>query len=108
MYRQDKVTAFLDWPTVLLFAACVLVGWFNIFAAVYDVESQKSIFDLSLNSGKQLLWIGTAILIITAILVIDYRFYDTFAYIILGFTVIALVGVLLLAKDVKGAKSWFE
>jgi rod shape determining protein RodA len=75
---------------------------------VYDVESQKSIFDLSLNSGKQLLWIGTAILIITAILVIDYRFYDTFAYIILGVTVIALIGVLLLAKDVNGAKSWFE
>jgi rod shape determining protein RodA len=108
MYREDKVTAFLDWPTVLLFAACVFIGWINIFAAVYDIENQKSIFDLSLNSGKQLLWMGTATLIIIVILVIDYRFYDTFAYIIYGITLIALVGVLFLAKDVNGAKSWFE
>jgi rod shape determining protein RodA len=108
MYREDKVTAFLDWPTVLLFAACVFIGWINIFAAVYDVENQKSIFDLSLNSGKQLLWVGTATLIIIAILVIDYRFYDAFAYIIYGLTLFALVGVLFLAKDVNGAKSWFE
>ncbi|MES2733862.1 MAG: rod shape-determining protein RodA [Bacteroidota bacterium] len=108
MYREDKVTSYLDWPTVLLFAACVLIGWFNIFAAVFDVENQKSIFDLSLNSGKQLLWIGTGAVIVIVILVLDYRFYETFAYIILAFTVISLVGVLLLAKDVNGAKSWFE
>jgi rod shape determining protein RodA len=108
MYREDKVTSYLDWPTVLLFGACVLIGWFNIFAAVFDVENQKSIFDLSLNSGKQLLWIGTGAVIITIILVLDYRFYETFAYIILGLTVISLMGVLVLAKDVNGAKSWFE
>ncbi|MBC7921068.1 MAG: rod shape-determining protein RodA [Ferruginibacter sp.] len=108
MYREDKVTTFLDWPTVLIYAACVLMGWFNIFAAVYDVENQKSIYDLSLNSGKQLLWIGTAVLLIIAVLVIDYRFYDTFAFVLYGFTLIALVGVLLLARDVNGAKSWFE
>ena len=106
--RDENVTTFLDWPTVLLFVACVLVGWVNIFAAVYDVENQKSIFDLSLNSGKQLLWIGTAVLIIVVLLVLDFRFYETFAYVIYLVVLVALVGILLFARDVKGAKAWFE
>jgi rod shape determining protein RodA len=86
----------------------VILGWLNIFAAVYDVEAKQNIFSFSINSGRQLVWIGCTVFIIIVILVIDYKFYEFFAYVIYGVILIALVGVLFLARDVNGAKSWFE
>jgi rod shape determining protein RodA len=86
----------------------VLMGWLNIFAAVYDPENIKSIFDLSTNSGKQLLWIGTTILIIIGISAINYRFFESFSYLIYAFVLLLLVFVLLFGREVAGSKSWFE
>ena len=51
----------VDWVTVLLYFALVMIGWFNIYAAVYDGQAEKSIFDFSINSGMQLVWIFTDI-----------------------------------------------
>jgi rod shape determining protein RodA len=106
--KNEKISTNLDWLTVLLFSICVILGWLNIFAAVYDVEAKQNIFSFSINSGRQLVWIGCTVFIIIVILVIDYKFYEFFAYVIYGVILIALVGVLFLARDVNGAKSWFE
>ena len=62
----------VDWVTVSIYIALVIIGWFNIYAAVYDSQAEKSIFDFSINSGKQLVWIGTAIALITVVMVADY------------------------------------
>ncbi|TAF72887.1 MAG: rod shape-determining protein RodA [Bacteroidetes bacterium] len=86
----------------------VFLGWLNIFAAVYDPEIQQSIFDLSINSGKQLLWIGTAALLIFFISLIDHRFFETFAFVIYGAIILLLIGVLIGGKVVAGSKSWIE
>jgi rod shape determining protein RodA len=96
----------IDWTIVVVYFVLVTLGWLNIFAAVYDEEAQMSIFDLTLNSGKQLLWIGTSILIIVAIMTIDFRFYDSFAYIIYGIVLLLLVVVLLFGREVSGSTSW--
>ncbi|MBY0425459.1 MAG: FtsW/RodA/SpoVE family cell cycle protein, partial [Cytophagales bacterium] len=108
MRRQEEITKGIDWITVILYGLLVLWGWLNIFATVYDAEANQSIFDLSLNSGKQLLWIGTAIILITIILNTDYKFFDAFAYIIYGVVIISLIAVLLLGRKVAGSQSWFE
>ncbi|MEA5402386.1 rod shape-determining protein RodA [Arcicella sp. DC2W] len=111
MARQEKISKNLDWITVLLFIVCVTVGWFNIYAAIYNPENPLWIGDpgfFDTNAGKQLIWIGTTVLLIIAILVIDYRFYDTFAFIIYGFFMFMLVAVLLVGTEVKGSHSWFR
>ncbi|MEA5427111.1 MULTISPECIES: rod shape-determining protein RodA [Arcicella] len=111
MARQEKISKNLDWITVLLFIVCVTVGWFNIYAAIYNPENPLWIGDpgfFETNAGRQLIWIGTTILLIIAILVIDYRFYDTFAFIIYGFFTFMLVVVLLVGTEVKGSHSWFR
>lgn len=111
MARQEKISKNLDWITVLLFIVCVIVGWFNIYAAIYNPENPLWIGDpgfFDTNAGKQLIWIGTTVLLIIAILVIDYRFYDTFAFIIYGFFMFMLVAVLLVGTEVKGSHSWFR
>jgi rod shape determining protein RodA len=106
--REDSISTNLDWVSVLIFAAMVLLGWLNIFAAVYDPENVKSIFDLSTNSGKQLLWIGTTVLIVIGISAINYRFFESFSYVIYAFVLVLLIFVLLFGREVAGSKSWFE
>lgn len=107
--RQDStIINKLDWVVIVIYFALVLLGWLNIYAAVYDEEVEKGIFDLSLNSGKQLVWIGTSILLIIVIMTVDFRFYDSFSYIIYGVVVFLLVFVLFAGTKVAGSTSWFS
>lgn len=108
MRRDEELTKSIDWTTVWLFTIMVVLGWLNVFAAVYDPELKQSIFDFSLNSGKQMVWIFTTIILITFILLIDYKFWDTLAYVIYGLVILSLIAVLIFGKEVAGSKSWFE
>jgi rod shape determining protein RodA len=111
MARQEKISKNLDWITVLLFIVCVVVGWANIYAAVYNPENPLWIGDpgfFDTNAGKQLIWIGTTVLLIIAILVIDHRFYETTAFFIYGFFLFLLVAVLVVGAEIKGSHSWFR
>jgi rod shape determining protein RodA len=96
----------MDWVTVLIYAVLVLLGWLNIYASVYDETVRQSIFDFSLNSGRQLIFMVACVIIIIAILIIDMRFYDTFAYVIYGAVLFLLLLVPFIGKEVGGNKSW--
>jgi rod shape determining protein RodA len=104
--RDERVTGSLDWPTVGLFFLLVLMGWFNIYAVVYDETSAKSLFDISTNSGRQMMFIGASLFIIFVILIVDMRFYETIAYLIYGVAIFVLILVPIIGKEVGGNKSW--
>jgi rod shape determining protein RodA len=106
MNRGEDITGKLDWIAVLLYVLMVMMGWLNIFAAVYDESVKQTIWDLSLNSGRQLIFIGASFLIIIVIIVIDMRFYETFAYLFYGIILIALILVPIIGKEVGGNKAW--
>jgi len=97
----------VDWITVGLFALLALFGWLNVYAAVYDDEVHRSIFDFSTRSGKQLMFVGTTAVLITLIMVMDFRFFDSFAYVIYGGVVLLLVLVLIFGQEIAGARAWF-
>ena len=96
----------IDWVTILIFLVLIFLGWINIYAAVYNEEFQ-SIFDTSQRYGKQLIWIGAALLIGFTILLIDTSFYVFFSYILYGFFIALLILVLIFGREINGAKSWF-
>ncbi len=106
MRQSDRLLFNLDWFTVLLFFALALLGWANIYAAVYD-EAHANIFDLSQRYGKQLLWIGTSILIIAFLFILDGNLFQTLAYPIYFLSMMSLLGVLFFGKEIAGARSWF-
>ena len=106
MSREGVISNKMDWVTVALYIAIVLLGLLNIYAVTYDREADISIFSLSINSGRQMLFIAGAFVIIMAILIIDMRFYETFAYIIYGLILFLLVLVPLIGKEVGGNKAW--
>ncbi|GAP43931.1 rod shape-determining protein RodA [Lentimicrobium saccharophilum] len=105
--ERNNVFNNIDWTLVIIYLVLVLMGWLNIYAAVYN-EDHKSIFDLSQSYGKQMLWIITSLFIGLVILLTDARFFSTFAYLIYGITILSLIAVLLVGSEVSGSKSWFE
>lgn len=108
MRKEATIVNKIDWLVIVVYLALVLLGWLNIYAAVYDEEMEMSIFNTSLNSGKQLIWIATSVLIIILIMTVDFRFYDSFAYIIYGLVVFLLIFVLFVGTKVAGSTSWFS
>jgi rod shape determining protein RodA len=106
MRREDDISGSLDWTTILLFMALVLLGWLNIFAAIYDEAANQTIWDLSLSSGRQLMFIIAALVIAFAIVIIDMRFYETFAYVFYALILVALFMVPIIGKEVGGNKAW--
>ncbi len=104
MRQQEIITHKIDWLTVTLYAAMVIWGWLNIYSATYD-ETQ-SIFSMQINSGRQMMFIVTSLVLILAILIIDVRFYETFSYIIYGAIMFLLLLVPFIGKEVGGNRAW--
>ena len=108
MSREYSIYNQIDWVTALLYFVILSLGWLNMFAVVYDETLNQSIFDFSIHSGKQFVWIVSAVVLIAIIMSLDYKFYDTFAFIVFGIMMLLLVFVLLFGREVAGSKSWFE
>ena len=97
----------IDWFLVIMYLVLVLMGWVNIYAAVYNEEHQ-SILDISQKYGKQLLWIVSSLVLAFVILTIDGKFYAAFSYPIYGVLVLMQIVVYLVAQEVNGARAWIE
>ena len=105
--RSNNLLANIDWVSFLLYLLLVLIGWLNIYAAVYD-ENHSSIFDISQKYGKQLIWIGAAFVLAFLVLLTDSKFFTTFSMVIYGIMIFLLIAVLFFGTETKGARSWFE
>lgn len=107
MRNELDISGKLDWVAVLLYILLIAMGWINIYAVVFDANASQNIWDISLNSGRQLLFIIASFVIILAIIIIDMRFYETFAYLFYGLVLFALLLIPVIGKEVGGNKSWF-
>ena len=107
MNERNSIIGRIDWVTVLIYLALVLIGWFSIFSARYD-EMHPSIFDLSQVYGKQLIWIGASLMIGFIILLIDAKFFNAFSMWIYVAVLFSLFAVLVYGKATKGATSWID
>ena len=106
MAQRNKLWANIDWVAVMLAFGLMILGWINIYAAVYN-EEHSSIFDVSQRYGKQLIWIGAAVLLGMVILITDSNFYVFFSWPIYGLVILSLLLVLVAGVEINGSKSWF-
>jgi len=105
--RNVNIWSGIDKITILLFLILVTMGWFNIYAAVYN-EEHAGLLDISQRYGKQFIWIIASLIIAIFVVIIDNRFYFFFSWFIYGFAMLLLVLVLLVGAKINGARSWFE
>lgn len=95
----------LDWFTVGIYLLLVCAGVFSIYAASYDFDN-ASLFDFAEFSGKQLRWIGLALIISFIILLLDYRIFEAYAYPIYGIVILVLIATVFLSPNINGSHSW--
>jgi rod shape determining protein RodA len=105
--RTINIWSGVDKFSILLFLLLAVIGWLNIYAAVFN-EEHKDIFDFSQRYGKQFIWIIAAIILAVMVLLIDIRFYFFFSWFIYGAVMLMLLMVLVVGSVVYGARSWFD
>ena len=105
----------IDWPTVLLYLVLVGLGWVAVYAASYSPEAPAhplSVLSFSelmgFNWFKQLIWMATAVVLIGILLVVDYKAYDTLAYVFYGGMILLLIVTIFVARPIAGSRSWLE
>ena len=107
MTDRNSIIGKVDWPILLMYFALVLIGWLNIYSASLG-EGHHAIYDMAHFSGKQMLWIGIALASGFAILILDAKLFEAFAYWIYALFVFLLVVVLVYGKATNGATSWID
>jgi rod shape determining protein RodA len=102
--KNNGFFSHVDWITISLFLTLLTIGWFNINAAVYNPD--QPVINLDNNSGKQLIFIILAIVTAAVILLLDERFFYNFSPIFYGITILLLIIVLLVGRNVGGNQAW--
>jgi len=106
MSARENVSANIDRPLLLIYLALLFMGWANIYSAAYDPD-HASIFDQSKEYGKQAVWMGISLTLGGLILLVRGHIFRDWANGIYAFVLLLLALVLIIGKEVNGAKAWF-
>jgi rod shape determining protein RodA len=106
--KNQSVSNNLDWVSVLIFIALVVMGWLNIYSSSLSLSADGgSIFDFSQVYGKQMLFIFLTIPIIFVVLFADAKFYEKYSIIIFGISMLSLIGLFAIGKTIAGQRCWY-
>lgn len=97
----------VDWITILIYMTLCTIGFVNIYASLYN-ETDTSLFNFSSNSGKQLIYILAALVLGFSILLFDAKFFSVFSPIVYGLTMLLLILVLIIGRNVGGNQAWIS
>jgi len=103
--KNQSVLRSIDYWTILIYLALLVFGWVSVCGASYTY-GETDIFSLDSRSGMQIVWIGTSIVLGLVILLLDDRFFDTFAFVIYGVLLILLFATIFNPHSIKGSRSW--
>ena len=103
--QQPSVLRSLDWWTIGIYLALLAFGWISVCGASYTY-GETDIFSFATRSGMQIIWIGTSLVLGFVLLMLDDRFYDTFAYVIYALLLLLLFVTIFNPHEIKGSRSW--
>ncbi len=107
MRQEQNIIYKIDWVLILLFLALVSFGWVTIFAASVDNTESYQVFDLGTKYGKQIIFIGLSLILVTLVLLLDAKLIERFAGIIYLLSLLSLIGLFVFGKNINGATSWY-
>ena len=97
----------IDIPLVLAYLVLVIMGWCNIYSAVFDPEIGPT-FTFDTRYGRQLIYIGFAVLIAFFVLYTNLKIWTQFAYFYYILCILLLIAVLIVGTEISGAKAWIK
>lgn len=106
MQQQNNRFFFnVDWVTILIYLALCVIGWVSIYATVYDPQKPMD-FGFATIYGKQFYFIIAGLVLGFSLLLFDAKFFSIFAPVIYGVTMILLLVVLVVGRNVGGNQAW--
>lgn len=96
-----------DWLVIVIFIALMAFGWISICGASHEI-GDTDFLSWNTRTGKQLVWMGCAVVLGFILLMVDDRYFDTLADLIYWVMIIVLFITPFIAKDIKGSRSWIS
>ena len=97
--KNQSVTNNIDWISIIIYALLVILGWLNIYSS--SLSSMEDTYE------KQLIFIVLTIPLIFVVLSVDGKFYEKYASIIFGISLLSLAGLFLFGKTIAGQRCWY-
>ena len=97
--KNQSITNNIDWSSVVIYGLLVLLGWLNIYSS--------SLSSMEGTSEKQFLFITLTIPLIFIVLFVDGKFYEKYASIIYGISLLSLIGLFAFGKTIAGQRCWY-
>lgn len=98
--KNQSITNNLDWICIIIYIALVILGWLNIYSS--SLSTMEDTYE------KQLLFIALTIPLIFIILSVDGKFYEKYASIIFGISLLSLAGLFVFGKTIAGQRCWYS
>jgi rod shape determining protein RodA len=106
--KNQSISNHIDWISVIIYIALVIMGWMNIYSSSLSLDEHATGFDFSAVYGKQLMFILLTIPLIFMIMAVEGKFYEKFASIIFGVSLLSLAGLFVFGSTVKGQTNWYS
>ncbi len=97
--KNQSITNNIDWSCVIIYSVLVLLGWLNIYSS--------SLSSMEGTSEKQFIFIALTIPLIFIVLFVDGKFYEKYASIIFGISLLSLIGLFAFGKTIAGQRCWY-
>ncbi|MGO4905648.1 rod shape-determining protein RodA [Flavobacterium sp. W20_MBD1_R3] len=97
--KNQSITNNIDWISIIIYALLVILGWLNIYSS--SMSSMQDTYE------KQLIFIILTIPLILIIVSVDGKFYEKYASIIFGVSLLTLAGLFLFGKTIAGQRCWY-
>ena len=104
----NKMSKGFDVRLICYYLALVVIGWITIYSTCHIPDGSTPMFDFGQPYSKQMLWIGTSIVLAIVILLIDSGIIQHYAYFFYLFCLLLMILVIFIGAEINGAKSWIK
>jgi len=104
-YGEFNALKYMDKVLVGIYLLLAVFGCMNIYSASITPD-QLSIFDITCNSGKQIMWVGISLFVGILIMFMKSNIFDQLAYFFYGFVILLLIVTIFLSTNINGSRSW--
>lgn len=100
MSRYAKITDNIDWGLLITTFAIIFIGLLCLYSSAR--VTNPTIF------YKQILWVLVGTFVMVLVFIVDYRMLMHSAWPLYAFVVVALVLVLVIGREISGARRWLS
>ena len=106
-YTNGSLVKSVDWLTICIYLALIILGWISVCGASYDF-GDVNLISFETRAGKQLLWMGCSLGLGFILLMLEDKLFDWFAYLFYIAMMILLLITPFIAEETKGSLSWIK